>query len=272
MQVQTPSSTSSYPYKDIRFMCNQLVSIAGFKVNATLAAFDPGSTLTMTANNGYPSATVGNSGSSPFSASVAGNVSYNITSSLPSGYTVLHADCDVSNCALASSFTPGASFFVTTPASGAKNIRFMYSQNPPNAAITAPSFVAPAATAVVASVPSQSGAMYSWSITNGTITGSTTGPSISFSAGTDGTLSLSCTVTVLGVAVTGTAAVAVGCPAEQKSCGGLCIAESACCTNSDCNSPLNGTATCSTGICSSTCGAAFVQCGNSCISSTACCQ
>ena len=272
LQVQTPSSTASYPAKDIRFMCNQLVSVAGFKVNAALAAFDPGSTLTMTANHGYPSASVGNSGTSAFSASVAGNVSYTITSSQPPGYTVFHADCDVSNCALGSSFTPGLSFVVTTPASGAKNIRFMYSQNPPNATITAPPFVPPGATGVTASVPAQSGASYSWSISNGTITGSTTGPSITFTSGTDGTLSLSCTVSVLGITVAGSAAVSVGCPAEQKSCNGLCIAETACCTDSDCPALLNATTRCAAGACNPTCTSPFVQCGNSCISAAACCK
>ncbi len=82
---------------------------------------------------------------------------------------------------------------------------------PPDAAITAtPNVVAVGATGLTASVPTQTGATYAWTLANGTgsgsITSATNGPSITYSALTAGTFSLNVSVTnAAGMAAGGSA-------------------------------------------------------------------
>ena len=61
--------------------------------------------------------------------------------------------------------------------------------------IAAPPSVQPGATGNVASVPVHAGSTYLWSISNGTITSLVTGTTITFTAGSLGTLTLSCVET-----------------------------------------------------------------------------
>lgn len=56
--------------------------------------------------------------------------------------------------------------------------------------ITAPQSVAPGATGVIASVASNEGSSYTWSIMNGSITGGQGSPQITFTAGTTGSVTL----------------------------------------------------------------------------------
>ncbi len=66
----------------------------------------------------------------------------------------------------------------------------------PVATITAPPSVCENSTGNNASVPTQAGATYAWTITNGTITSATNGPSIVFTAGASGNVGLGVTITV----------------------------------------------------------------------------
>jgi N-acetylneuraminic acid mutarotase len=61
--------------------------------------------------------------------------------------------------------------------------------------ITAPAYVTSNATGLTASVPTQAGCTYAWSITGGTITIGGTTNQISFTAGASGSVQLSCVVT-----------------------------------------------------------------------------
>jgi hypothetical protein len=75
----------------------------------------------------------------------------------------------------------------------------------PSAEITAPSFVCPNSEGHMASVPnSPPGADYFWMITNGFITAGGGGPSITFKAGSSGTLVLSVRVVNVGCGTTTT--------------------------------------------------------------------
>ncbi len=65
----------------------------------------------------------------------------------------------------------------------------------PSSTISAASTVCPDSTGNTASVPTTSGATYAWTISNGSIQGSTTGSSITYTAGDSGTVTLGCTVT-----------------------------------------------------------------------------
>lgn len=58
--------------------------------------------------------------------------------------------------------------------------------------ITAPANVSSGATGLIASVPSQPGSSYSWTIANGTITAGATTNQITFTAGTSGSVQLTC--------------------------------------------------------------------------------
>lgn len=65
----------------------------------------------------------------------------------------------------------------------------------PVAAVTAPSSVTSGHSGYSASVPSQAGSTYAWTINNGNIISGSTSTSITFTAGTTGTTDLSCIVT-----------------------------------------------------------------------------
>lgn len=79
----------------------------------------------------------------------------------------------------------------------------------PNATITASATVTAGATGLTASVPVQSGATYVWTITGGAITVGSGTNAITYTAGTAGTATLGCTVTIAGNAVPGTKTVTV---------------------------------------------------------------
>jgi len=80
----------------------------------------------------------------------------------------------------------------------------------PNATITAPPRACQNGTGLAASVPDAGpGATYSWRIGNGTIVGSSTGRSITFTAGPSGTVQLGVTVTSGGCPADGSATVPI---------------------------------------------------------------
>lgn len=102
---------------------------------------------------------------------------------------------------------------VTNPAGATATGNFRVSVRPVAVAITAPPAATTGATGLSASVQPVSGATYSWSIANGTITSGATTPAITFTAGAVGSLGLSCTVTPwTGGGVTGSTSVNVVAP------------------------------------------------------------
>jgi len=87
----------------------------------------------------------------------------------------------------------------------------------PDATITEPASVNPGSSGNNASVPSQPGAAYAWSITNGSITAGAGTNSITFSAGSSGTVELDVTVTQNGCSANGHASVPIGSPLPQEA-------------------------------------------------------
>jgi PKD repeat protein len=76
----------------------------------------------------------------------------------------------------------------------------------PIATITAPTSVIGGQVVYTASVPIQAGCTYSWTISNGTIMAGQSSDSITFTAGSSGTVTLTCKVTdASGISATGTA-------------------------------------------------------------------
>ena len=96
--------------------------------------------------------------------------------------------------------TAGGSYTVTVTASGctsATSAPTVVTVNPnPNATITAAATTPSGSTGNVASVANAgAGATYAWSVTGGTLTGGNNTPSITYTAGAPGTLTLNVTVT-----------------------------------------------------------------------------
>jgi DNA/RNA endonuclease G (NUC1)/fibronectin type 3 domain-containing protein len=95
----------------------------------------------------------------------------------------------------------------------------------PSATITTGSSTCALSTGNAASVPNAgAGATYTWSITNGTITGGAGTPSITFTAGSSGSVHLGVTVSASGCSASGTADVAtsgpsIALPASIAACG-----------------------------------------------------
>jgi hypothetical protein len=79
----------------------------------------------------------------------------------------------------------------------------------PNAVITAPSGVVADSTGNTASVPVTAGATYAWTIANGTITAGAGTDTITFTAGSSGTVDLSVTVTASGCGSTANQSVTI---------------------------------------------------------------
>lgn len=79
----------------------------------------------------------------------------------------------------------------------------------PDATITAPESVTAGQAGYAASVPSQDGCTYAWTVTNGAIMVGKESDSIAFTAGASGTVTLSCTVNSSSGSATGTATSAV---------------------------------------------------------------
>jgi uncharacterized repeat protein (TIGR01451 family) len=82
----------------------------------------------------------------------------------------------------------------------------------PTATITAPAGVCANSTGNAASVAAQAGATYAWTIGNGTFTGSTAGPAVTFTAGPTGNVSLGITVTAGSCTSTGNSTLPISAP------------------------------------------------------------
>ena len=131
-------------------------------------------------------------------------------------WTITNGTITAGGATNAMTFTAGAVGALTlgctvtvggTPALGVANVSVVAA---PVAVITAPASAGVNATGLAASVPTQAGAKYTWSISGGTITAGAGTAAITFSAGSAGTLTLTVTVTnTAGTAATGTANVAV---------------------------------------------------------------
>jgi len=91
-----------------------------------------------------------------------------------------------------------------TAATGSKSISVV-----PNTTITAASPVTTLTTGIKASVPTQTGATYLWTLTGGTMTAGSTTNALTYTAGAVGTATLTCKVTTSGVSATGTKSVSV---------------------------------------------------------------
>ncbi|HEU4887522.1 MAG TPA: hypothetical protein VFV49_06530, partial [Thermoanaerobaculia bacterium] len=78
----------------------------------------------------------------------------------------------------------------------------------PTAGVTAPPSIC-AGTNGSASVASQAGASYAWTITNGTFVGATSGPTVTFTAGATGSVALSVDVTIGSCTTSGSANVTI---------------------------------------------------------------
>ena len=84
------------------------------------------------------------------------------------------------------------------------------SGTPPVTSITAPSSVTGSQAGYAASVPTQTGCTYTWTVTNGTVMVGAATDSIAFTPGATGTVTLSCKVTSgTGASATGTATAAI---------------------------------------------------------------
>jgi uncharacterized repeat protein (TIGR01451 family) len=82
----------------------------------------------------------------------------------------------------------------------------------PTATIAAPAAVCANSTGNTASVATQAGATYAWTIGGGTFTGSTAGPNVTFTAGASGNVSLGVTVTAGTCTSTGSSTIPIGTP------------------------------------------------------------
>ncbi|MGC4121741.1 MAG: hypothetical protein QM765_45625 [Myxococcales bacterium] len=118
----------------------------------------------------------------------------------PGSVGMLVLECVARNAAGTAS-APGTATVTVAPA-------------PDTPVVTAPAAVAAGATGLVASVQSQPGVTYAWSITGGTALAGTDARLLSFEAGAPGTIDLSCTVTnSAGGTATGAATIQVVKPA-----------------------------------------------------------
>ncbi|HJQ35661.1 MAG TPA: hypothetical protein VKB93_00850, partial [Thermoanaerobaculia bacterium] len=114
-------------------------------------------------------------------------------------------------------FAPSATYTVnfTTIAGCTGSDSHTVTANPtPDATISAPVSVDPLSANNAASVPSQPGATYSWSINNGSITAGAGTNSILFSANANGTVDLSVTVTLGTCASNGFTQILIGTPQQ----------------------------------------------------------
>jgi hypothetical protein len=167
------------------------------------------SAITMTVNP-IPNSTI-TAPSSVCPSSTGNTASVLTTGGASYNWTISGGTITAGQTAAAVSFTASASGSVvlncTVTASGcssggSQNTTVAISA--PNSTITAPSAVCPNSTGNAASVPTTAGATYAWTITGGSIPGSSTGSSILFTAGASGTVILNCTVTASGCSSGGT--------------------------------------------------------------------
>ncbi len=114
-------------------------------------------------------------------------------------------------------FTPAATYTVNvTTGSGCtgSDSHTVTATPSPDATINAPATVDPLSTNNAASVSSQPGATYNWSISNGTITAGAGTNSILFSANGNGTVDLSVTVTLASCTSNGFTQISIGTPQQ----------------------------------------------------------
>jgi len=147
--------------------------------------------------------------SATFSATVSGASNTAVSWSVQEGATA----GTVSGAGLfTASASPGTRHIIAASAasSASKDTAVVLVVAAPVATITGPTAVGMGAAGLGASVPSQPGATYAWTITGGTITSGAAAATVAFNAGAIGTLTLQCTVTNLaGTAVSGSKAIAV---------------------------------------------------------------
>jgi hypothetical protein len=93
-----------------------------------------------------------------------------------------------------------------TSATGTRSVAV---SDAPVVSISAPASATTGDTGLVATVPTQTGATYAWTIAGGTITGGAATASITFTAGAPGALTLGCSVTIAGTTVSGNSTVNV---------------------------------------------------------------
>lgn len=131
-------------------------------------------------------------GSRTFSSSVSGAVNTGIVWSATGGSIVS------STGVWTAPASPGGPFTITATSAADSSktaTTTVTAVAAPVATITAPTSAATGATGLTASVPAQTGMTYAWTISGGTITSATNTNSITFTAGSVGTLTLGCTVT-----------------------------------------------------------------------------
>jgi hypothetical protein len=174
------------------------------------------SAATLTVNAVPPAPTASNNGpicvgqALQLSASTVMGATYSWTG--PNGFTSSSQNPPIPSATLAASGT----YSVTATVAGCTSTPAMTNavvNTSPSAAITAPASVCPNASGQAASVPDAGiGASYLWSIMNGTITGGAGTRSITFTAGSSGSVALNVTVQSGGCSSMGSKNVAIVCP------------------------------------------------------------
>jgi Domain of unknown function DUF11/PKD-like domain len=147
-----------------------------------------------------------NSNANTASVPAQGGATYNWN--LTNGTILSGASTDQITYAAAASGTVTLNVTVTAAgctSNGTKNVTIVAA---PNATISAPATVC-ANTGFIASVPSQAGATYNWTVTNGTITTSPATSSVGITAGPSGNVVVGVTVTLGGCSSAGTHTAAV---------------------------------------------------------------
>jgi hypothetical protein len=153
---------------------------------------------TLTVNAMPPAPTASNNGpicagqTLQLSASTVAGASYSWTG--PNLFTSIQQNPSILSATAAASGTYSVTATVNSCTSAAATTNAVVSASP-SSLITAPSSVCPNSAGHVASVPDAGlGAIYSWSIANGTITGGAGTRSITFTAGASGSVMLNVTV------------------------------------------------------------------------------
>jgi hypothetical protein len=144
------------------------------------------------------------------SASTIASAAYSWTG--PNGFASSQQNPSVSSATVAASGTYSVTATVAGCTSSLATTNAVVNSSP-SSTITAPASVCPNSGGNTASVPDAGvGATYSWSITNGTITGGAGTRTITFSAGGSSTVALSVTVQKGGCSSMGSKNVAIECP------------------------------------------------------------
>lgn len=202
----TRAITFSAPSAGTLVLTVTVTNAAGDSVSASanVAVADPPSTPTIMAP---ASATTGASGlvatiTPQSGASYAWSISGGTITTAQDSPTIVFTAGAVGTLTLGVTVTNAAGTAI-----GSANVAVVAA---PVVAITAPASAIAGTSGLVASVPDQAGASYAWTISGGTISGSTTSKSVAFTAGAAGTLVLGCTVTnSAGTSTTGSANVSV---------------------------------------------------------------